>query len=58
MKLTVILFRQHIGWHFKKHWRVQGKRKITETSALKILKQNGIPVYEPKDILGKKQLPL
>ncbi|KAF2901428.1 hypothetical protein ILUMI_04752 [Ignelater luminosus] len=58
MKFTAVLFRQHIGWHFKKHWHLQGKRRIIDTNAVKTLKQRGIPVYEPKDILGKKELPL
>ncbi|KAK5647641.1 hypothetical protein RI129_002533 [Pyrocoelia pectoralis] len=52
MKLYGLLFRQHIGWHFKKHWRIQGKKVAVNTEIAKILAEKGIPLYEPKDVLS------
>ncbi|CAG9768034.1 unnamed protein product [Ceutorhynchus assimilis] len=54
MRVTQILFKQHIGWHFKKHWLVQGKRKVVETGAEKILRQKGIVVKDPTEFLREK----
>ncbi|KAJ8948101.1 hypothetical protein NQ318_008454 [Aromia moschata] len=55
MKKSVVLFRQHIGWHFTKHWRVQGKRKLLETGAEKALKEKQLPVYQAEDILKEER---
>nr|CAH7728461.1 unnamed protein product [Callosobruchus chinensis] len=55
MRISPVLFRQHIGWHFTKHWAVQGKRKPTNTGAEKILKQKGVQVFKPEDILYEKK---
>ncbi|KAJ8972293.1 hypothetical protein NQ317_018627 [Molorchus minor] len=55
MRRSVVLFRQHIGWHFIKHWRVQGKRKPLNTGAEKILTEKGIPVCKAEDILNEKR---
>lgn len=55
MKLTKILFQQHIGKHFEKHWRVQGQRKVYETGALKTLRDKGIPVTRAEDFLQDKK---
>ncbi|CAH0550591.1 unnamed protein product [Brassicogethes aeneus] len=56
MKLTPILRKQHIGWHFTKHWQVQGKKKPIETGAEAILTQKGIEVVKPDDILREKRV--
>lgn len=54
MKISPTLFRQHIGWHFDKHWAIQGKRKPIKTKAEQILKERGIQVCTPDDILKEK----
>ncbi|PSN36555.1 hypothetical protein C0J52_09120 [Blattella germanica] len=55
MKLTSVLFAQHIGKTFERHWRVQSRRVPLPTKAEEILKANGITVYEPGEILKEKQ---
>lgn len=55
MKLTQILFRQHIGRHLKKHWMVQGKKVARETAAFKYLAENNIPVYDANDIIKEER---
>ncbi|CAG9860222.1 unnamed protein product [Phyllotreta striolata] len=55
MRITPVLLKQHLGWHFYKHWVVQGKVKPLETGATAILKSKGIPVYDPKDIISEKR---
>ncbi|KAF5308151.1 hypothetical protein FQR65_LT06331 [Abscondita terminalis] len=57
MKLNTILFKQHIGWHFKNYWRIQGKRIPRDTGALQALAAKGIPVYKPEDIFAKEEIP-
>ncbi|KAG8228472.1 hypothetical protein J437_LFUL009337 [Ladona fulva] len=52
MKLTNILFTQHLGRMFKNHWKVQRKRVLVDTGAEKFLKENGIPVYEYEEIIN------
>ncbi|KAH8382714.1 hypothetical protein KR009_004906 [Drosophila setifemur] len=54
MRLTNKLCAQHIGWHFKKHWLVQGKRVPKETGAAAELLKLGIVVKSPEDILNPK----
>nr|CAI5817023.1 unnamed protein product [Callosobruchus analis] len=55
MRISPVLFAQHIGWHFTKHWAVQGKRKPINTGAEKILKRVGVQVYKPDDILYERK---
>ncbi|CAH1956578.1 unnamed protein product [Acanthoscelides obtectus] len=55
MRLSPVLFRQHIGWHFEKHWRVQGKRKPVNTGVEKNLIRAGLQVIKPEDILKEKR---
>lgn len=55
MKLTEVLLKQNIGWHFKEFWAAQKVRKIIDTGAKKILETKGIPVYKPDDILSAKK---
>ncbi|KAB0804351.1 hypothetical protein PPYR_01321 [Photinus pyralis] len=58
MKLYSVLFRQHIGWHFKKNWRTQGKKVASDTGIAKILADRGIPLYQPRDILDPARVDL
>lgn len=55
MKLTQILCKQHIGRHFKSHWRVQGKKRIYETACEDILVGKGFVVERAEDILHKRE---
>ncbi|XP_072376589.1 large ribosomal subunit protein mL37 [Diabrotica undecimpunctata] len=55
MRKSPVLLRQHIGWHFYKHWVIQGKRKPLDTGAERILKSKKIPVYDSKDFLIEKR---
>lgn len=48
MRLTNVLCRQHIGFMFKKHWRIQGKRTPLETVAKSELLAKNIIVKDPK----------
>jgi hypothetical protein len=52
MRITATLNRQHIGFMFKQHWKVQGKRKIQETNATSFLPK-GIKVADPNEYLEK-----
>ncbi|XP_034663043.1 39S ribosomal protein L37, mitochondrial [Drosophila subobscura] len=54
MRLTNRLCAQHIGWHFKKHWLVQGKRVPRETGAAAELLRLAVPVRTPDDLLKPK----
>ncbi|XP_055524558.1 39S ribosomal protein L37, mitochondrial [Wyeomyia smithii] len=51
MRFTPILLRQHIGFHFKKHWIIQGKRVPVETGAQAELEARGIPVIDANELL-------
>ncbi|XP_062555418.1 large ribosomal subunit protein mL37 [Armigeres subalbatus] len=52
MRFTAVLLRQHIGFHFKKHWIVQGKRVPNDTGAQAELAAHGLPVVEnPSELL-------
>lgn len=55
MKLTKVLYRQHIDRMFKAHWRVQGKRVPIDTKATQILASKGIPLYDPKELVQEKR---
>lgn len=55
MKITQILYKQHIGWHFVKHWRIQARKKPLKTDAFKALEAQGIPIYTPQDILKEER---
>ncbi|KAI5643082.1 hypothetical protein NE865_04804 [Phthorimaea operculella] len=70
MRLTQVLNRQHIGFMFKKHWLVQGKRVPLDTKVEDYLKSKGIPVqdalefvkepvtHERLDIVGMYERPI
>ncbi|XP_003736663.2 39S ribosomal protein L37, mitochondrial [Drosophila pseudoobscura] len=55
MRLTNQLCAQHIGWHFKKHWLIQGKRVPRETGAAAELLRLSAQVRTPNDILAPKK---
>ncbi|XP_058839460.1 large ribosomal subunit protein mL37-like [Topomyia yanbarensis] len=55
MRFTAVLLRQHIGFHFKKHWIIQGKRVPAETGAVAELAARGIPVVDPNELTKKKR---
>ncbi|XP_064540659.1 large ribosomal subunit protein mL37-like [Drosophila montana] len=52
MRLTNKLYAQHIGWHFKKHWQVQGRRVPKETGAAAELLKTGIQLKTPEEVLN------
>ncbi|XP_022219384.2 39S ribosomal protein L37, mitochondrial [Drosophila obscura] len=54
MRLTNQLCAQHIGWHFKKHWLIQGKRVPRETGAAAELLRLAVQVRTPNDLLNPK----
>lgn len=54
MRLTNKLYAQHIGWHFKKHWQVQGRRVPRETGAAAELFKLGIQVKPTDEVLNPK----
>lgn len=55
MKITQILYKQHIGWNFVKQWNALAKRKPLKTDAFKVLEAQGIPIYTPEDILKEQR---
>lgn len=54
MKLTSILYRQHIGFMFKKHWQVQGQRRVQETNAAIALNALGKKISDSKEFMTRK----
>ncbi|XP_050354296.1 39S ribosomal protein L37, mitochondrial [Nymphalis io] len=57
MKLSQVLYRQHIGFMFKKHWLVQGKRVPIDTGVEDRLKEKGIPFEDALEFVKDKQEP-
>ncbi|KAK3882594.1 hypothetical protein Pcinc_013041 [Petrolisthes cinctipes] len=51
MRGTEVLLRQHLHRQFKTYWLTQGRRRVPDTGAEKLLAAKGIPVVDPKDIL-------
>ncbi|XP_019541947.3 large ribosomal subunit protein mL37 [Aedes albopictus] len=56
MRFSAVLLRQHIGFHFKKHWIVQGKRVPAETGAQAELAARGIPVVDPNELISERRV--
>lgn len=54
MRLSPRLCHQHIGWNFKKLWQIKQNRKVIYTGVEQKLREKGIPVYQPSDILEEK----
>lgn len=46
MRITSCLYRQHLGFMFKRHWLIQGKQTPSDTGAENHLKARGIEVLE------------
>ena len=57
MRITTVLKRQHIGFMFKKHWRVQGSRTPNETGAEQILLSKGFAPVDANDWVYKLNKP-
>lgn len=55
MRITQVLCRQHIGFMFKRHWEVQGKRRVQETGAAKDLLAMGQKISDSKEFLVKSK---
>ena len=50
MKLSQILFKQHIGRQARQHWYIQGKRTPVDMLTEKVLTSKGITVIDAKEI--------
>lgn len=57
MRITNVVLRQHIGWMFKKHWKVQGNRTPIDAGAESVLKARGITAIDPKEFLEAPNQP-
>lgn len=57
MRLTLVLNRQHIGFMFKKHWLIQGKRVPLDTGIEEKLRAKGIPVEDALEFVKDKPEP-
>lgn len=53
MRITQILNRQNIGFMFKKHWLVQGQRKVLETSTAANLEARGFKITDPNEYISR-----
>lgn len=58
MRLSTVLLRQHIGFHFKRHWILKGKRVPSETGAEAELVARGIPFVDPNEVIKEHKVPL
>lgn len=58
MRLTRILCKQHIDRMFKKHWRIQGRKVPIQTGAEAELRERGIPLTDPLELMKDKSKPL
>lgn len=54
MKLSQILFKQHIGRQTRTNWYSQGKVNLQETRSEQALAAKGIHVVNPEEILNPK----
>lgn len=58
MKLTRVLYKQHIGRQIKNIWYVQRQRKIGDTKTEEYLSTLGIPVKDSLEVISpKKEFP-
>lgn len=55
MRLITVLRAQHLDRMFKKHWVIQGRRKIIETGAKAALTAKGIPVIDASEAIKEKR---
>uniref|UniRef100_A0A0K8TE31 Large ribosomal subunit protein mL37 n=1 Tax=Lygus hesperus TaxID=30085 RepID=A0A0K8TE31_LYGHE len=54
MRATQVLLQQHHGRMFRRHWKLQGHRKLIDNGALKSLKERGIQVENALDVVNDK----
>lgn len=54
MRLSPVLNRQHIGFMFKKHWVVQGKRLPIDLHIEDYLTAKGIKVEDALEYVNRK----
>ncbi|XP_045502585.1 39S ribosomal protein L37, mitochondrial [Colias croceus] len=54
MKLSRVLYAQHIGFMFKKHWMIQGKRVPIDTGIEQYLKEKGIKVEDALEFVKEE----
>lgn len=58
MRLTKVLLRQNLGWHFKMKWRTQKRRNIQNENTVAHLKEIGLPVIDPyQEFVAEPQIP-
>lgn len=58
MRLTKVLFRQHLGWHAKMKWRSQKHRIIPHENSVINVKEMGVPVIDPvQEFIPKREVP-
>lgn len=58
MRLTNVLSKQHIGWHFKMKWRLLKRRNIFNDGTTDRLKEMGIPIIDPvEEFMPKPNIP-
>lgn len=55
MRLTQILYQQHLGRMIQRHWYVQTKVKVVDLKSDTILRQMGIPILDPNDVITKPE---
>lgn len=51
MRLSTVLFQQHIGRMFRDHWRVQGKRLVIDNGALNAVQQRGLDFEDVEEFI-------
>lgn len=58
MRLTKVLYAQHIGWHFKMKWRTQKRLNIQNENVVANLKEIGLPVIDPyQEFVAEREIP-
>lgn len=54
MKLTRVLYKQHIGRQIKRLWYVKRERKVIDTKEEEYLSKLGIPVKDASEVACPK----
>lgn len=58
MRLTNVLYRQHLGWHSKMKWRTMKHRTIPHEKSVMNVKELGIPVIDPvQEFIPNRKIP-
>lgn len=58
MKVSQILYKQHIGRMIRRHWYAHGKRTPLDLNTESILTSKGLKVLDPKEVLKPKNIEL